>query len=319
MAANVTATGMHERRFDVGIVTYERPDYIESLLEDLFEQTHRPDRIWIVDDSADDVTEAVAERYDARDTAVDLHYLRGTDRGSAAARNRILERTTADVLCFLDDDVVVGPEWLESVAGIYAKRPDAVAVGGPAISVDREMNVLEEVTHAEENLNRITKHGEVGSFSDRWVPAEPVETDALMGANMSFRVDVLTDIGGFDPGYGGNSYCEEFDVFARLWHRDATVVYHPDALVHHYRAETGGQRRNVADQRETYYWFGRNLVRLRRKQFRDAYLVGLLLLLIHKPYYPPPVSMLVATALRNRDPTPLWIARGYLDGVLLKP
>lgn len=305
--------------FDVGVVTYERSDYVDDLLESLLEQTRQPDRIWVVDDSADDATEAVVEQYDARDSGVDVVYRRGEDRGTPAARNQILESTNADVLCFLDDDTTVEDDWLKSIADAYEEHPSAVAVGGPAITVDGEKNVLEEVTRAQENLNCITKYGEVGSFSGRWIPPKPVETDALMGANMSFRVDTLDAIGGFDPDYKGNEYREEFDVFARLWHRDDTVVYHPDALVYHYRATTGGQRTDVADQRETYYWFGRNLIRFRKRNFPDTYALGLLRLLASKPYYPPPVWKTVGTAVRNRTLTPLWLVRGYLDGLVFEP
>lgn len=304
---------------DVGVVTYERSDYIDSLLESLFAQTRTPDRIWIVDDSADDATEAVVEEYVARDTDVAIHYVRGRDHGMPAARNQILEQTSADVICFLDDDTTVDPAWLGRITGVYEDRPDVAAVGGPAISVDHDQNVLEEIRRDPENLNRITRYGEVGSFADRWIPPEPVETDALMGANMTFRVPVLTDVGGFDPDYKGNAYREEFDVFARLWHRGDQVVYHPEALAYHYQATTGGAREDVAEQRRTYYWFGRNVIRFRKKNFRDTYLLGLVRLLAYKPYYPPPLWQIVGGAVLNRDPTPLWIARGYLDGLLYEP
>lgn len=304
---------------DVGIVTYERAGYVDDLLESLFAQTRVPDQIWVVDDSADDATEAVVEEYADENSGGTLHYVKGRDRGMPAARNLILEQTTSDVLCFLDDDTTVDPAWLERITGVYRDRPDVAAVGGPAISVDHDENVLEETRRDPENLNRITRYGEVGSFADRWIPPEPVETDALMGANMTFRVPVLVDLGGFDPDYKGNAYREEFDVFARLWNQGETVVYHPEALAYHYQAQDGGAREDVADQRRTYYWFGRNLIRFRKKNFPDTFYRGLLRLLVKKPYYPPPVWKTIAGATVNRDPTPLWLLRGYVDGLVYEP
>src|SRR6185436_12964279 len=50
--------------------------------------------------------------------------------GSAAARNRGVAAATGDILCFVDQDVVVAPDTLRSVVRYFVEHPDVAAVTG---------------------------------------------------------------------------------------------------------------------------------------------------------------------------------------------
>lgn len=307
--------------FAIGIITYERPEYVRRLLDSLLAQTRPPDGLVLVDDSDDDRTERIVERYRAEFEADDttVTNVRGeTKAGQPAARNRILEETDCDVLCFLDDDVEAKPGWLAAIAEGYEERLAAVAVGGPAISVDEAGEPHLELVRDEASLNRMTKYGEVRSRSGRWVPPRPVETEVLIGANMSFRADALRAIGGFDLEYRGNGFFEEWDVFARLRRDGRCVLYHPEAYVSHFQAREGGSHADLADNSDAYYWMGRNLVHFRRKNFPDTFAVGLLRALAANPhsYFPPALWEMIVGIVTTGNYHRLWLLRGYADGLL---
>ena len=134
----------------VGIATYRRAEFVVPSLESLLEQTKLPDEIIVLDDSPDDETErAVADlRSTASLDAVSLVYRHRGDDSSVPqdARNAIVDEADGEILCFLDDDTVCPPDWLESLKDGYRSNPDVGGVGGPAIKSTTDCEPLVEVT-----------------------------------------------------------------------------------------------------------------------------------------------------------------------------
>jgi N-acetylglucosaminyl-diphospho-decaprenol L-rhamnosyltransferase len=62
-------------------------------------------------------------------------------------------------------------------------------------------------------------------------PAEPVETDTMLGAFLLLRRAMLDELGGFDPGY--RMYCEDIDLNYRAAKAGWERWYVPEAVVHH--------------------------------------------------------------------------------------
>ena len=62
-------------------------------------------------------------------------------------------------------------------------------------------------------------------------PAEPVETDTMLGAFLLLRRGMLEELGGFDPGY--RMYCEDIDLNYRAARAGWERWYVPAAVVHH--------------------------------------------------------------------------------------
>lgn len=301
----------------VGIITYHRPGRVDALLDSLHEQDRHPDELIVYDESEDDRTADVVASHRDRfeEDGVDLSYTHAAGKTiQGEARNAVIDTATADILCFLDDDTVATPGWMEGIEDAYTEFPAAAAVGGPALTVDEDRNVIPDILRTPENQNTFNRYGEVHDASDRWVPPHPVETHKFRGANMSFRVDALEEIGGFDPGYRGNAYREEDDVMARLWNRGDTLIYSPDATVYHFRSPSGGAR--SGHKRANAYWQGRNLVRFVRKNFPEHYHRALLRLVFHTDGYPPPLWKDAAGMVVNRDFSRLWKFKGYMDEIL---
>jgi hypothetical protein len=73
---------------------------------------------------------ALLESLDAQEPAVEIVVVEDTDgRGPAAARNIGWRRSTGELVCFLDDDVIVVPGWASALLDAHTANPDAVLQG----------------------------------------------------------------------------------------------------------------------------------------------------------------------------------------------
>ncbi|WP_161602074.1 glycosyltransferase family 2 protein [Tautonia marina] len=112
-------------RVGVVIPTRNRPHWLPHMLGSLMMQTHRPERVLVVDDGDDDSAEEVVGRYPG------VEYLRarvGSGLSGNPARN-VGMRELADLpyLCFLDDDDMIPPDYLEVLLATIATDCRAAA------------------------------------------------------------------------------------------------------------------------------------------------------------------------------------------------
>lgn len=83
--------------------------FVGEAIESALAQTFRPAEILVVDDASGDNTAAVVEAYHKQG----VQYLRVECRHSQRTRKAGFEATTADIVCFLDADDTLAPDYLE--------------------------------------------------------------------------------------------------------------------------------------------------------------------------------------------------------------
>ncbi len=107
-----------------------RPKAIIKLLESVNNQTLYPNEIIVIDGSTDTLTQAVLKT----NTFNNLKYYNvdAIDRGLTKQRNIGISKVsnTSNIVCFLDDDVVLEPSYFEQIVSTYSIYPKALAVGG---------------------------------------------------------------------------------------------------------------------------------------------------------------------------------------------
>jgi GT2 family glycosyltransferase len=150
-------------------------------------------------------------------------------RGLSGARNTGVRTAESEVVAFLDDDATASPQWLDTLLRGY-RDESVIGTGGV-----------------------VTPRWAEGAGRD-WLPPEfywtigcsyrglPERLAAVrnpIGANMSFRRDVIVDAGGFREGVGRLDTtplgCEETELSVRAAcvRPGATILHVPEARVHH--------------------------------------------------------------------------------------
>ena len=174
-----------------------------------------------------------ADEAAAHERAFDGTVLAETRPGLSRARNRALEwaaESGADVLAFVDDDAVVMPGWWEALGRRWDEAPATVAcIGGPIrprYAVEPPPWFSNGIKHT---LTLLDRGPEVHDLDP--------DVEAVYGANISFRIEPLRRVGGFDPalGHAGRRvfFAEEDEAQRALIRLGYGVRYVPDAAVWH--------------------------------------------------------------------------------------
>jgi len=117
-------------KFSLIICTYKRPNALKKLLYSIQHQTLYPDEIIIVDGSPDDKTEKMIKTSFFR--GIKYFHVDEQQRGLTKQRNfgvRSVNRET-DIICFLDDDIILTNQYFQILMSSYEKYPEAGGVGG---------------------------------------------------------------------------------------------------------------------------------------------------------------------------------------------
>jgi GT2 family glycosyltransferase len=213
------------------VPTYNRPGVLEQCLRALLSQDAEtpPFEIIVVDDASTDDTGArvVALAADNR-----VHYMRHqANRGLSATRNTGIRRARGEVVVFLDDDIVVEPDYLRAHLARHAAA-DRLAVVGNLVYPDALV--------ARSNCARYLQTRGIGY---RWASGrELLDFDDLHprflgGGIHSIRREVLVGIGLFDEAVRFYGY-EDHLYAHRLHQAGIRIVLAPEARATHLDAVT---------------------------------------------------------------------------------
>lgn len=153
------------------------------------------------------------------------------NQGLSEARNAGLAAAKGDVVACFDDDCIAAPDWLSELAKGYDK-PDVAGVGGSlvvsevghsvsaqyiALSSSALPAVLGKEVQKKNCFQRLLSYL-VGHLRDSAVTStEPViEVVELYGANSSFPVSILREVGGWHKSASG---IEDRDICRRIHER----------------------------------------------------------------------------------------------------
>ncbi len=257
----------------VAVCTKDRPEMLSRCLEALC-RTHGPGEIPLGELIADEPQRAeilVVDNAPSDDRNRDVvakfpgvRRVREPLPGLDFARNRALREACGELIAFVDDDVVVDRWWLDGLFRALEDNPDAAGVTGLVLphKLDTPAQILFE------SRGGFGRGFEPLRFG-RALPGNPLYPCGAgifgAGANMAFRRDALTALGGFDealdtgaPLPGGG----DLDIFYRLIRAGHTLVYEPRfAAFHEHRQDLDGLRRQ-------YLSWGRGFAAFAVKSYR---------------------------------------------------
>lgn len=214
-------------KVSVILCTYSVDMYCEfcEAAESVLAQTYNDVELVIIVDGNDELCERMIADFGDKN-GVTIH-CNDENRGLSYGRNKGTEIADGDVVAFMDDDAVADTQWIEKLVETYQEY-DAYAVGG---------RMTPEWVAGKPEFLPPEFYWLVG-VTYRGFPERVTEVRNTFSSNLSFRRDVLIDLGGFQTHLGkqgsNNLQGAESELCARLQEQyGEAVMYNPAAKVAH--------------------------------------------------------------------------------------
>lgn len=234
-----------QSRFSVLICTSNRYKLLQGALEALIERTaEKPDEIVVVNGGNDDADSVVTSYVDKHPRLIDVKLIKTSNKNLATSRNTGLPHCTGDVIGMTDDDAAVFPDWVTQMKRAHREHPEAGAIGGPVIAMDRR-----------KLASRIAEKVTFPSWS------EPGYRRTLPTVNLSYKAEVIRRVGAQDEALWTS---EDVDYNWRMQLLGYKVYFDPEIRVYHHHP------RSLRELWRKHYSYGRGYFMLRSK-WRDMY------------------------------------------------
>jgi glucosyl-dolichyl phosphate glucuronosyltransferase len=225
-------TRTHTVNITVILCTFNRCRMLEKALESVAGSS-LPDSVdWevlIVDNNSTDQTSDVVENFRLRYPGK-FRYLFEPRSGKSRALNAGVREARGTTLAFIDDDVVVDPNWLQNLTAPLRNGVCAGVAG--RILPERGFSPPRWILLADRDALAPL------AIFDPDREAGPLDTSPF-GANMAFEKRVFEKHGGFrtdlgpEPGRGTPQKCEDSEFGQRLLAARESLRYEPTAIVYH--------------------------------------------------------------------------------------
>ncbi|WP_264531300.1 glycosyltransferase family 2 protein [Flavobacterium sp. N502540] len=264
-------------KFSLIICTYMRPEPLLKLLQSVKKQSLYPNEIIIVDGSLNDKTEIILN--ENQFTNLKYFLVDGQDRGLTKQRNFGIHKVDAgvEIVCFLDDDTVLEPDYFKNLLQTYVLFPKALGAGGYICNEVKWEKMVENfipkisefyfdgwkrkegsrfILRKKLNLDSdcppgfspLFSHGRSVGFLP---PSDKIyEVEQLMGGVSSFRKSVFDNFS-FSTYFEGYGLYEDADFTLRV-SKVGKLYLNTQAKLDHFHAESGRPNR---------YKYGRMVVR----------------------------------------------------------
>jgi len=213
------------------ICSYNRASYITGALDSLYESTeHLKDfEVVFVDNNSTDNSLQIASDWRTTHPLGNFIISSETKQGASFARNTGAKLATGQWLCFMDDDAVAFPDFVQNILKHIHNFPERVGFGG---------RIIPKYIPGEPAWMSYYVSSMVGHFhySETYAPFKngkyPLES------NMIVRKDVYDQVGGFNealPGVVGTVRIggEGKALFYSIMELGHTIYYDPSIVVHH--------------------------------------------------------------------------------------
>ncbi len=227
------------------VSTRDRSTDVLRFLESLQASVVNPGRSWeliLVNNGSRDDTETVARRF-AAGARFPCQVISEMRPGKSAALNAAMKLARGRIFAFTDDDIIVTPNWLDSIVEHLDRTTGIDCVGG--------MVQLYNAADAPISVRLSTRAQTIGlgEFAANNIP--------VGGNNMAIRASACAEIGGFDEVLGPGrriAAAEDLDYLYRLLRSGRKLAYFPDIMVFH---NHGRRTQQQVERTRSAYLIGR--------------------------------------------------------------
>ncbi len=268
--------------FSVAVSTFNRNDDLLRSLDALRRQTFQDFEVVISNGGEPEGVRGVTGQFGN----LRIKIVEQQKKGIVEARNLGWLHSKADIVCFIDDDLVVTPTWLENIRETFLSNEQIGGVSGPTIiPEERQKNrdlalFLDKFTHSGNILLKLigkiylgiileNKTREVGRIlrSGAFTPGSNYATclnlislqdvDYLEACHMCFRRRLLQELNGFDYIYEGTGEWNEPDFSFKVRAHGYRLVFNPQAITYHHISQGGifKARTNSYERSKNFIFF----------------------------------------------------------------
>jgi GT2 family glycosyltransferase len=216
-------------KFDEPVVsiitlTFNKVEFTYQYLESIMAHTDIPYELIIVDNGSQDETTSLLDRLENVTTIKNegnLGFVKGCNQGARKARGKYL--------LFLNNDIIVTPEWLSKLVRTIENYPKCGAVGCKLIWPNGKLQEAGSI---------IWSDGSALGYGREGDPMYPEysylrEVDYCSGACLLVRKDIFQRLGLFDVRYSP-AYYDDSDLCLGIRGLGYKVVFQPDVVVFHH-------------------------------------------------------------------------------------
>ena len=199
-----------------------------------------------------------------------------TNLGFATACNQGVKEASSPILLFLNPDCTFEEGTLVKLVETIEQGQQVGMVGGLIVNEDDSEQPGGRRAIPTPWRSFVRGFG-LSRLSKRWprlfydfhmhrepLPTEPIEVEAISGACMMVRRDVMQDVGLWDEGYF--LHCEDLDWCMRFRQKGWKIMFVPSAKITHAQGVCGDNKKLFVE-----YHKHKGMIRFYRKFFRHQY------------------------------------------------
>ncbi|MFA5032831.1 MAG: glycosyltransferase [bacterium] len=199
------------------ICTKARINDLLKCMDSILLQTRPPGEIIVVDGSEKDTISNILKIKMKNNFNIDFSYIQMSG-GLTHQRNAGINVVKNDIVLFLDDDVILAPDYLFEIMKIYENDKKG-EIRGLTGCIEK----MPKPSHKQLFFQRLFLLPQFrdGKFLDSgqptwiWKPTRLTEIEVMLGCNMSFRREIFYEYS-FDEGLKGYCYMEDDDFSYRV-------------------------------------------------------------------------------------------------------
>lgn len=209
------------------ICTYNRCRYLPASFESIKEQTLEKSlfEVVVVDNASTDETATITRDFISLNPELNVRYCYEAQKGLSFARNRGVTEARAPVIAYVDDDVILTPDYLEQVLRFFDTHPGAVGAGGKVVPKYEDGKEPEWMSKYLFGFVGNVDYGEQVKLFD-----ENMRYPA--GCNMIYKREILKKAGGFNNELKFRS--DDKYIFYKVREVNDQIFYLPNAWLYHY-------------------------------------------------------------------------------------
>jgi glycosyltransferase involved in cell wall biosynthesis len=232
-----------KNRITVGIVTFNRVDFLKKNLPEALKQLNSDDELLVVDNNSSDGTSDFVSS--VRDKRVSLYVER--KQGLNNGRNAAIREAKNSYVLLLDDDASPCEGWVEGYRKAVEANDNCALYAGKTIN-DYEGRSPGYLSKKFEYLLGGKDYGEKIRYLTK--------AESPGGGNMMVNREIVLKYGGFDPEFDRNGDIlignGEKELFERIKNEEK-ILYVPGAAIYHFAPLNRTNKKHLL---ERMYWQG---------------------------------------------------------------